>query len=119
MSEEQEVPKQDSSKQDAPTYAATATPKKSVSPAAVIAAALALIIFLGYMAYQSFGPLPINLFPQEEQGVRVERLAADNQGDYNRLSPEDKKWMDGISRGNGDKYLRSAYKALQEKSAKK
>lgn len=55
--------------------------------------------------------------PQEAQ-KRMEMLAQQTQGDYNKLSYEDMKWLDSMTSGHGLQALESHAKALKAKEQK-
>jgi hypothetical protein len=98
----------------------TIKPKKAASPIVVAIAVIALGVGLFFMADFTFGPLlpPPDPFGGMSQGEWVQKLARETEGDFNKLSPANQKQMNGISRGNGARYLKVAYEKLTKEPSK-
>ena len=64
-------------------------------------------------------PLPDQDYMRNPRGAaeRVERLARETGGDWNKLSPQDQRMMDSMTAGRGREMLRTKAAAL--KAAKK
>ncbi|HZP83761.1 MAG TPA: hypothetical protein VFB21_19120 [Chthonomonadaceae bacterium] len=90
--------------------AAPSSDSQAVPPRVILAAALALVVFLGWMAYRTFGPFtPPKTFTVQDQKAWVAKLARETQGDFDKLSPADQTKLNNISFGNGATYLKKTY----------
>jgi hypothetical protein len=84
-------------------YGGNAAEKKQLPLAVVIIAAVALLAFIGWMGYRSFGPPPAPTLSAQEQSDQnyIRQLVEKTGGDYGKLSPEERQKLDQMTGGQG------------------
>ena len=86
---------------------------RSVSPALIAACVVALLIFVGWIAYANLlapaKPAPMDAKGQENHAF-IKRLAKESGGDMSKLSPEDAQKLQDMTKGYGAMALKSALK---------
>jgi hypothetical protein len=81
--------------------------RQAVSPGVTAAAILALLAFIGFLAYANFRPSTAALKVPKSATTRwIEQKAAETNGDYAKLSPEDQQKLQQLSRGRGEMMLK-------------
>jgi hypothetical protein len=70
---------------------------------------VALLLFLGWMAYRNFGPPPHPRIPENVHtpiADWVRAKARESGGDINKLNPEDQMKLQNVTQGKGVAYLK-------------
>lgn len=79
--------------------------------------AIAFILGLAFL-FRPERPAPVGPRPPEyrtdpDQGAkRVDQLAAEVSGDFEKLQPDDQRWLDSMTAGHGADLIRSRAKVL-------
>ena len=90
--------------------------KNGVPPAVIVVVAVLLVLFIGWLGYANLAP---HTPPEEKHGFATPELAENDawikqkavecQGDFNKLSAEDQKKAQEITRNMAPMALKGAY----------
>ena len=84
--------------------------KKSVTSTHFVIAAAGLVCFLLWLNQVTTAPPPPQETPISRYYTRkIKQLAREAQGDYRRLKPEDRKWLDTWTTSHTDEVIRYLY----------
>ena len=85
------------------------TTKTAPGPLIIVALVVVLALFVGFMAYRHFVAPPSTPGMGAEaraKNDRLKALATQSGGDINKLSPEDRNWVNSVTGGYGGMALR-------------
>lgn len=82
--------------------------KSQVSPGVIAVALIALVLFVGWMAYLNFAPPKYGKPTEVDTPIAnwIRAKARESGGDINKLSPEDVQKLQSVTQGKGEVYLK-------------
>ncbi len=86
--------------------------RNGISPVAIIAAVVVLLILVSWMGYANFGAhaepyKPASTPENEANNAWITQKAKESGGDINKLSPEDREKLQRLTRGFGAMALKT------------
>lgn len=93
--------------------------KQSSSVPLMVAVAVLAAAFVGWFGYRTLsGPSYPKAPTSPELHSQAERLALKSGGDFSRLTPDEQRMLDNMTRGHGKKFVEMNYAKLSKSGGK-